>query len=73
MSENCQKIETERKNNGASAFLGGVRCISEKIKIPFDMKEDVYIYKQDLAYFVIFIDLMGVISIIIFLVIIKER
>ena len=44
-----------------------------KIKMPFDMLEDVYIYKQDLAFFIIFIDMMCIISVILFLIIIKER
>jgi hypothetical protein len=41
--------------------------------MPFDMVADVYLYKQDLAYFVIFIDVICIISVIIFIVVIKER
>lgn len=73
ISENCTKIEKLRRNNNEAVLLGGIRCMPNKIKMPFEMMEDLFIFKQDLASFIIFIDLLCVISVIAFLVIIKER
>ena len=54
-------------------MIASVTCISDRIILPFKTIEEVFIYKQDFAYFVIFIDLLVIISIVVFFSIIKQR
>jgi hypothetical protein len=71
ISRDCRQIEETRRRENQGVILGGVRCMPSKVKLPFKLIEEVELYKQDMAYFIIFVDICSVISVIIFLVVIK--